>query len=86
MNLRQCITRNITYTEVTVLYNTVTGESISYYVYGETTAAKEMKKILKDGTLETIPTIVCNTVTEKRAISLENFINNSIVISESEEN
>lgn len=83
MNLRQCITRNITYTEVTVSYN---GESTSYYVYGETNAAKEMKKILKDGTLETIPTIVCNTVTEKRAISLENFINNSIVINESEEN
>lgn len=82
MNLRQCITRNITYTEVTVSYN---GESTSYYVYGETNAAKEMKKILKDGTLETIPTIVCNTVTEKRAISLENFINNSIVINESEE-
>ena len=82
MNLRQCITRNITYTEVTVSYN---GESTSYYVYGETNAAKEMKKILKDGTLETIPTIVCNTVTEKRAISLENFINNSILINESEE-
>ena len=82
MNLRQCISRNITFTEVTVSYN---GESTSYYVYGETTAAKEMKKILKDGTLETIPTIVCNTVTEKRAISLENFINNSILINESEE-
>ena len=82
MNLRQCITRNITFTEVTVSYN---GESTSYYVYGETNAAKEMKKILKDGTLETIPTIVCNTVTEKRAISLENFIINSIVINESEE-
>ena len=82
MNLRQCITRNITYTEVIVSYN---GENTSYYVYGETNAAKEMKKILKDGTLEIIPTIVCNTVTEKRAISLENFINNSIVINESEE-
>lgn len=83
MNLRQCITRNITYTEVTVSYN---GESTSYYVYGETNAAKEMKKILKDGKLETIPSIVCNTLTEKRAISLENFINNSILINESEEN
>ena len=83
MNLRQCITRNITYTKVIVSYN---GESTSYYVYGETNVAKEMKKILKDGTLETIPTIVCNTVTEKRAISLENFINNSIIVNESEEN
>lgn len=83
MNLRQSITRNITYTEVTVSYN---GESTSYYVYGESNAAKEMKKILKDGKLETIPNIVCETITEKRAISLENFINNSIVINESEEN
>ena len=49
MNLRQCITRNITYTEVIVSYN---GESTSYYVYGETNVAKEMKKILKDGTLK----------------------------------
>ena len=82
MNLRQCITRNITYTEVLVSYD---GESTLYYVYGETTPTKELKKILREGTLETIPSIVCNTVTEKRAISLENFINNSIVINESEE-
>lgn len=83
MNLRQCITRNITYTEVTVSYD---GESTSYYVYGETYPARELKKILRDKKLETIPLVVCNTVSEKRAISLENFINNSIVINESEEN
>ena len=83
MNLRQCITRNITFTEVTVSYN---GESTSYYVYGETTPTKDLKKILRDGNLETIPNIVCEVFTEKRAISLENFINNSIVINEREEN
>lgn len=83
MNLRQCITRNIMYTEVTVSYN---GESTSYYAYGETTPTKELKKILRNGKLETIPVIECKTVTEKRAISLENFINNSIVINEREEN
>lgn len=82
MNLRQCITRNITYTEVTVSYN---GETNTYYVYGETNVANEMKKILREKKLDTIPVIECNTFTEKRAISLENFINNSIVISESEE-
>ena len=82
MNLRQCITRNITYTEVLVSHD---GESTSYYVYGETTPTKELKKILRDGNLETIPNIVCEVFTEKRAISLENFINNSIVINESEE-
>ena len=82
MNIRQAITRNVTYTNVTVSYN---GEHYDYIVYGKTTLAKEMKKILKDGKLETIPNIVCETFTEKRAISLENFINNSIVINESEE-
>ena len=83
MNIRQAITRNVTYTEVTVSYE---GEHYDYIVYGITTAAKEMKKILREKELETIPTITCHTVTEKRAISLENFINNSIVINESEEN
>lgn len=83
MNLRQAITRKITYTEVSVIYE---GENQTYIVYGRTTPAKEMKKLLKDSNFETIPVIVCNTVTEKRAISLENFINNSILISESEEN
>lgn len=82
MNLRQCITRNLTYTEVLVSHD---GESTLYYVYGETNSAKEMKKILREKKLDTIPVIECITVTEKRAISLENFINNSIVINESEE-
>ena len=82
MNIRQAITRNVTYTNVTVSYN---GEHYDYIVYGKTTLAKEMKKILKEMEFETIPMITCHTVTEKRAISLENFINNSIVINESEE-
>lgn len=83
MNLRQSITRNVTYTEVTVSYE---GEHYDYIVHGRTTEAKEMKKILREREFETIPVIVCHTVTEKRAISLENFINNSILINESEEN
>ena len=83
MNIRQAITRNVTYTNVSVSYN---GEHYDYIVHGKTTLAKEMKKILKVMDVETIPLITCQTVTEKRAISLENFINNSIVINESEEN
>lgn len=83
MNIRQAITRNVTYTNVSVSYN---GEHYDYIVHGKTTLAKEMKKILKAMDFETIPMITCQTVTEKRAISLENFINNSIVINESEEN
>lgn len=80
MNIRQSITRNVTYTEVTVSYE---GEHYDYIVHGVTSEAKEMKKILREKQLETIPEINCKTITEKRAISLENFINNSIVINES---
>lgn len=83
MNLRQAITRNITYSEVTVSFE---GESQTYLVYGETTPKREMKRVLKDYQGEEVPVITVHTVTEKRAISLENFINNSIIIKESEEN
>ena len=83
MNIRQAITRNVTYTEVTVSFE---GESQTYLVYGETTPKKEMKRVLKDYKGDDVPVIVCHTVTEKRAISIENFINNSIIINESEEN
>ena len=81
MNLREMIKRKITYSEVFVS----TGDSGYYYlVYGDTTPKKEMKKLLKDYQGEEIPRITVTTVTEKRAISLENFLNNSIII-ESEE-
>lgn len=83
MNIRQAITRNITYSEVTVSFE---GESQTYIVYGATTPTKEMKRVLKDYKGEDVPVIIVHTVTEKRAISLENFINNSIIINESEEN
>lgn len=82
MNIRQAITRNITYSEVTV---SLEGESQSYIVYGATTPAKEMKRVLKDYKGCHVPIISVHTVTEKRAISIENFINNSIIINESEE-
>lgn len=83
MNIRQSITRNITYSIVTVSFE---GESQNYIVYGATTPTKEMKRVLKDYKGEDIPVITVETRTEKRAISLENFIDNSIVINESEEN
>lgn len=82
MNLRQSIKRKITYSEVIVTYE---GKSYSYLVYGETTPKKEMKKVLKDYKGEEIPRITVITVTEKRAISLENFIKYSIKINEREE-
>ena len=82
MNLREMIKRKITYSKVIVTYD---GKSYSYLVYGETTLKKEMRKILKDNKGEEIPIITVHTVTERRAISLENFIKNSILISEGEE-
>lgn len=83
MNLREMIKRKITYSEVTVSFEE---QGYSYLVYGETTPKKEMRKILKDNKGEEIPIIKVTTVTERRAISLEDFIKNSILISEGEEN
>lgn len=81
LNLRECITRTITYTEVIASYE---DETISYVVYGESTPVREVKRIIKQNVFKGIPQIVCNTITEKRAITLENFINNSIIINEGE--
>lgn len=84
MNIRQAITRNITYSEVTINFK---DSDKTYFVYGETTPKKEMKKFLKDYEGDELPqSIIVHSVTEKRAISLENFINHSIIINESEEN
>ena len=83
MNLREMIKRKITYSKVKVSFDK---HSYNYLVYGATTPSREMKKLLKDHKGEEIPTITVDTVTERRAISLENFINNSIIIDESEEN
>jgi hypothetical protein len=83
MNIRQSITRNITYSNVTV--SRVAEEPKIYTVYGETTPTKEMKKYLKSAIDGEIPTITVETVTEKRAISIEDFIKNSILINESED-
>ena len=83
MNLRQSIKRKITYSKVIVTFE---GNTYSYLVYGETTPKKEIKKVLKDYKGEEIPKITVTTVTEKRAISLDNFIKDSILINEREEN
>jgi hypothetical protein len=83
MNTRQSITRNITYSLVTIKHDN--GEQRQYTVYGETTPAKEMKKLLKDFEGSDIPVITVEVKTEQRVISLEDFINHSIIINESEE-
>lgn len=77
MNLRNAITRTITYTEVEVTNK----EGVDkYVVYGKTTPKKELKKILNNIEGDEIPTITTNTITEKRALSLEDFIKASEVI------
>ena len=83
MNIRQAITRTLTYSKVTV---TVEGETITYVVNGATTVKAEMLKFLKDYDGAEMPSISIEVFTEKRAMSLEEFISNSIVINESEEN
>lgn len=84
MNLRQSITRNITYSKVAI---STKEEAKAYYVHGDTTVAKEMKKYLKENPNVTeIPTITVFGFTEKRAISLDNFLNYSELITETDEN
>jgi len=83
MNLRKLIKRNITYSIVTVKYKDEFWNS-TYYVYGNTSVKTEMKKLLRSETHPTdeIPVIHIETITEKRAISIDNFINYSIKINE----
>lgn len=80
MNLRNAITRTITYSMVTITRGDMVDERT---VLGATTEAKEMMKELK--TNDVVPTVKVTTITEKRAMSLDQFIDNSEII-ESEEN
>lgn len=82
LDVRKSITRTITYSVVVVSFK---DEVQEFTVYGETTPSKEMKKLLKAGH-EELPNITVDVITEKRAISLEKFLENSIIINESEEN
>lgn len=85
MNLRQCVTRKIKYSKVEVRTK---DDTYNYLVYGITSVSKELKKYLKDGMdIDEIPHIVVQTITEKRAMTLDNFIKYSNIINnESEEN
>lgn len=83
MNLRKLIKRNITYSIVTVKYKDEFWND-EYLVYGNTSIKTEMKKLLRSDKIphNEIPVISVKTVTEKRAITIDNFINNSIKIEE----
>lgn len=83
MNIRQAITRTLTYSKVTV---SVEGETSTHLVNGATTVKAEMLKFLKNYDGSEMPTISIEVFTEKRAMSLDDFVSNSIIINESEEN
>jgi hypothetical protein len=83
MNLRQAITRNVTYTKVTLHYE---DDEMNYVVYGRTTPTKEMKALIKKYPhIKKLPSIDTDIITELRAISIENFINNSELITKEKE-
>lgn len=79
--LRKMITRNITYSIVTVKWKDEFWND-TYYVYGTTSVKSELKKILKNESYPTdeIPQINIKQITEKRAMTIDNFINYSIKI------
>ena len=80
-SLRKMITRNITYSIVTVKWKDDFWND-TYYVYGTTSVKTELKKVLKNESYPTdeIPTITIKQITEKRAMTIDNFITNSIKI------
>ena len=80
-SLRKMITRNITYSIVTVKWKDDFWND-TYYVYGTTSVKTELKKVLKNESYPTdeIPTITIKQITEKRAMTIDNFINYSIKI------
>lgn len=82
MKIRECITRNITYSIVNVINGE---EQYHYLVYGKTTEKGELQKLLKLSTNNIIPIVTVKTVTEKRAIDIENFVKHSILIEEGED-
>lgn len=83
MKLREQINRKVTYSIVTIYTK---DKTIHYVVYGKTTKQKELLKYLKENVNSDIPTIEVKTKTERRTMTIENFIKNSILINGSEEN
>ena len=83
MNTRKMITRKITYSIVTVKYKDDFWDD-TYYVYGTTSIKTEMKKALKQEHIpaDEVPTISIKQVTEKRVMTIDNFINYSLKIEE----
>ena len=82
-NLRKMITRNITYSIVTVKWNDDFWND-EYFVYGTTSVKSELKKILKNESypIDETPNITIKQVTEKRAIDIDNFIKHSIKVNQ----
>ena len=79
MKTRNRINRKVHYTIVTIEYDN--GDGDIYYVYGQTSPSKEMKKLIKQG-IESLPQIECEIREERRTMDLTTFIENSFIINE----
>ena len=81
MNTRKLINRNITYTIVTVKFKDSFWDN-EYYVYGTTSIKTELKKILKSDScpVDDIPLVTIKQVTEKRSMTIDDFIKYSIKV------
>ena len=85
MNLRQNVNRKVTYSIVTLRNKR---EEKQYIVYGKTTVQQELLKYLRSlkNANEELPVITVKVITERRTMEIDKFIENSILINESEEN
>ena len=83
INLRENITRTIKYSIVTIKQDE---KVTTHNVYGATSEKNELIKYFRSNRTNIIPSINVKVVTERRTMSLDNFLNNSILINESEEN
>lgn len=59
---------------------TINGEQCTKVVYGKSNVNKAIKDIVEEYNLVTSANIAVNIITERRAISLNDFLNNSQVI------
>ena len=81
MNTRKLINRNVTYSIVTVKFKDGFWND-EYYVYGTTSIKSELKKILKNDNcpVDDIPVVTIKQVTEKRSMTIDDFIKYSIKV------
>lgn len=75
--MEEMIIKKVNYAVIKFIIN---GEQCSKVVYGKANVNKAIKEIVEEHNLITSANIEVNIITERRAISLANFLNNSEVI------